>query len=119
MYIIKPKTPHAFLRVSSNPLQISGIAQTSFSRAAHENTLLHTFNNSVASPWRQKCRKVEQNTVRSSDAPRASSSTAECSSSEGIMTEMIEFLKEDLQHLFDDQGIDTSKYEDKVIFEVS
>ena len=30
--------------------------------------------------------------------------------------ELIEFLKEDLQHLFDDQGIDKSKYEENVIF---
>lgn len=31
------------------------------------------------------------------------------------MQEMIEFLKEDLQHLFDDQGIDASKYDDVVV----
>jgi len=30
---------------------------------------------------------------------------------------LVEFLKEDLQHLFDDQGIDVSKYEDSVQFE--
>ncbi len=29
--------------------------------------------------------------------------------------DMIEFLKEDLQHLFDDQGIDASKYDDVVV----
>lgn len=32
------------------------------------------------------------------------------------MQDMIEFLKEDLQHLFDDQGIDASKYDDVVEF---
>lgn len=30
------------------------------------------------------------------------------------MQEAISFLKEDLQHLFDDQGIDASKYEPDV-----
>lgn len=30
---------------------------------------------------------------------------------------LVEFLREDLQHLFDDQGIDVTKYEDSVQFE--
>ena len=32
------------------------------------------------------------------------------------MEEVIEFLKEDLPHLFDEQGIDASMYDDKVEF---
>jgi hypothetical protein len=35
---------------------------------------------------------------------------------QSVVAELIEFLKEDLQHLFDDIGIDQSKYEDNVIF---
>lgn len=34
-----------------------------------------------------------------------------------LVESMIEFLKEDLTHLFDDQGIDTSKYDETVMFE--
>ena len=34
-----------------------------------------------------------------------------------LVPQLIEFLKEDLQHLFDDQGIDRSKYEENVVFE--
>lgn len=33
------------------------------------------------------------------------------------MSDLIEFLKEDLTHLFDEQGIDQSKYDPKVVFE--
>ncbi|KAK3246006.1 hypothetical protein CYMTET_44445 [Cymbomonas tetramitiformis] len=37
-------------------------------------------------------------------------------SSEGQLEELAAFLEEDLQHLFDDQGIDASKYESQVEF---
>jgi len=37
--------------------------------------------------------------------------------SEELVESMIEFLKEDLTHLFDEQGIDASKYDDEVEFE--
>lgn len=33
-----------------------------------------------------------------------------------VMAELAEFLREDLQHLFDDQGIDVSKYDEQVDF---
>jgi hypothetical protein len=44
------------------------------------------------------------------EEPSTSSTTA------GTIPELIEFLKEDLQHLFDDQGIDASRYEERVEF---
>lgn len=34
-----------------------------------------------------------------------------------VMTNLVEFLKEDLLHLFDDRGIDASKYDPKVQFQ--
>ena len=33
-----------------------------------------------------------------------------------VLQERMDFLKEDLQHLFDDQGIDKSQYNDRVEF---
>ena len=45
--------------------------------------------------------------------------TSEVTTESGMVEDLMEFLKEDLQHLFDDQGIDETKYEDKVEFEVS
>jgi NADH:ubiquinone oxidoreductase subunit C len=50
----------------------------------------------------------------------AASSTSDVSTSldkqDQTVPELIKFLKEDLQHLFDDIGIDQSKYEDNVVF---
>eukprot|EP00899_Mesostigma_viride_P004895 jgi/Mesvir1/14406/Mv09793-RA.1 len=37
--------------------------------------------------------------------------------SAGLMKEMADFLREDLPHLFDEQGIDSSRYEEKMLFE--
>eukprot|EP00238_Polyblepharides_amylifera_P011009 CAMPEP_0196594834 /NCGR_PEP_ID=MMETSP1081-20130531/79407_1 /TAXON_ID=36882 /ORGANISM="Pyramimonas amylifera, Strain CCMP720" /LENGTH=377 /DNA_ID=CAMNT_0041919205 /DNA_START=206 /DNA_END=1339 /DNA_ORIENTATION=- len=48
---------------------------------------------------------------------RSVSRQANTIENEGQMKELAEFLKEDLQHLFDDQGIDVSKYDEKVTFE--
>ena len=31
-------------------------------------------------------------------------------------SDLVEFLREDLDHLFDDQGIDVTKYDDRVVF---
>lgn len=36
---------------------------------------------------------------------------------EDLIPELMEFLKHDLEHLFDDQGIDRAKYEANVVFE--
>ena len=43
-------------------------------------------------------------------------SSSQTQAHEMIVPKMIEFLKEDLKHLFDDEGIDRSKYEDNVEF---
>lgn len=50
--------------------------------------------------------------------PRASQSAQQtATASSDVVADAIAFLREDLQHLFDDVGIDTTRYADNVIFE--
>lgn len=53
--------------------------------------------------------------VTASTAPSAS--TLSSPDTDRLVEYLIEFLKGDLEHLFDDQGIDTTKYDPNVVFE--
>lgn len=59
-------------------------------------------------------RKTE---ISARTASAVASSEVASTQNDELVASLIEFLKEDLQHLFDDQGIDQSKYEANVIFE--
>lgn len=61
----------------------------------------------------------QQRSVLSGRERRSRLFTAHAQGKIGVVgdDELVEFLREDLQHLFDDQGIDVTKYEDSVQFE--
>lgn len=61
-----------------------------------------------------KCKEFR--VIRSVQTAVSSGSDVAMEQQDQIVPNLIEFLKEDLNHLFDDQGIDQSKYEDNVIF---
>lgn len=58
-----------------------------------------------------------KNTMSARTVSAVASSEATSTQNVELVASLIEFLKEDLQHLFDDQGIDQSKYEQNVVFE--
>lgn len=79
----------------------------------HPTTISQAFKGRTAHS-RMKCKEVRA--TRSVQTAASSGSNVAMEQQDQMVTELIEFLKEDLKHLFDDQGIDQSKYEDNVIF---
>lgn len=63
-------------------------------------------------PLRQPVRPHSSHSVK-----RKAAISGDAVTNQQLMTELAEFLKEDLTHLFDAQGIDTSKYDQEVDFQ--